>query len=153
MPNDNGLIKKLWFFNHQGARTSRSWSRSDRGVTSRSSITQMIKRAQPYWIHTCLAMPLGFVTFYISTLEILLLTYIITYPNITPLHLHTLNSTGWYYYWSRYHYILLPYKCLSQSFSLSPVEQRIFFSSRWSTTYFPTDCWHKLIQLIVFYRN
>ena len=36
-------------FNHQGALTSRSQSRSDRGVTmSRSSITQIIPRAQPY---------------------------------------------------------------------------------------------------------
>jgi len=41
MLNGNGLIKT-------GTLTSRSWSRSDRGVTSRSSIIQMLPRAQPY---------------------------------------------------------------------------------------------------------
>jgi len=47
MPNSNGLIKNF-DFNHQGALTSLSWSRPDRGTTSRSLITQMISRAQPY---------------------------------------------------------------------------------------------------------
>jgi len=47
----NGLIKNFNFI-HQGALRSRSWSRSDRGVMSRSSITQMIPRAQPYFTYT-----------------------------------------------------------------------------------------------------
>jgi len=44
MLNGNGLIKT-------GTLTSRSWSRSDRGVTSRSSIIQMLPRAQPYLLY------------------------------------------------------------------------------------------------------
>jgi len=50
----NGMIKNF-NFNHQGRHATmwlrswlwRSWSQSDRGVTSRSSITQMMPRAQP----------------------------------------------------------------------------------------------------------
>ena len=41
----NGLIKNFDFI-HQGALTSQSWSRSDRGVTSRSSITRDSRKSR-----------------------------------------------------------------------------------------------------------